>query len=426
MAQEPADRYSCAEDLALAAHDALTTSERYEAAALGRQGDNGTPLPDTSAAEPRTADAAAAQPHGSGFANVAPPRAWNPSAEGVRQSGVMPSSVCAPVPWTQTAAAHSGSGRSHPSAASNFDRTFLTARPRDKRKLWAVTGTVAVLVVVVIVVAGFLISRPPSPSQRASPPQQATKQTVLPFNVVSFRLSPGAVAVDDSGTVYVTNQGLYGRVVTLAAGSSTPIVEQFKGLYEPQGVAVDSAKAMYVTDFDNRVVKLPAGSSSQIELPFTGLNYPEGVAVDSAGSVYVADRGNNRVVKLPAGSTSQIVLPFDGLNNPDGVAVDDAGNVYVTDTDNNRAVKLDSWSNNQTVLSFPGLSAPWGIAVDNAGDVFVTERDTNTVMKLAAGSSAPTVLPFTDLNTPLSVTVDTAGNVYVANRGDDSVLKLAP
>ena len=53
-------------------------------------------------------------------------------------------------------------------------------------------------------------------------------------------------------------------------------------------------------------------------LPFTGLNGPEGVAVDSAGDLYVTDHENNRVLKLAAGSSTQTVLPFTGLNRPRG------------------------------------------------------------------------------------------------------------
>ena len=108
---------------------------------------------------------------------------------------------------------------------------------------------------------------------------------MLPFNGLDFRLSPGGVAVDDSGTVYVTNQGMYGRVVTLAAGSSAPTVKPFNGLYEPQGLAVDDSGKIYMTDFNNRVVTLGSGSNNQVELPFYGLNYPEGVAVDRPGQL---------------------------------------------------------------------------------------------------------------------------------------------
>ena len=80
-----------------------------------------------------------------------------------------------------------------------------------------------------------------------------------------------------SGAVYVTNQGMYGRVVKLTPGSDTPTVLPFNGLYQPQAVAVDSAGAVYVTDFNHRVVMMAPGSNNQTQLPFTGLSYPEGV-----------------------------------------------------------------------------------------------------------------------------------------------------
>ncbi|MEB3980234.1 protein kinase [Mycobacterium sp. 663a-19] len=433
MAKNPAERYSTAGDLAAAAHDALTAPEQHQEATILRQeGDNATLLPnamgsglgrawthyDGSVAGPATARAQASQGRYAGDETMARPV---PPPSGVWPSNPNAQGQWAPAPST-------GSWRSKPpnrppvaaTRPPTLDHQIAAAQPGDRRKMWAIIGAIAVAVVVVIIVAGFLISRPSSPSK------QASGQTVLPFNGLNFRLSPGGVAVDNSGTVYITNQGMYGRVVTLPAGSTTPVVKPFAGLYEPQGVAVDGAGTMYVTDFNNRVVTLAAGSNNQTVLPFNGLNYPEGVVVDGQGNVYVADRGNNRVVKLPAGSNAQVDVPFTGLKNPDGVAVDTAGDVYVTDTDNNRVLKLDQGSNNQTVLPFPGLSIPWGIAVDNAGDVFVTEHDNNQVLKLAAGSNAPTVLPFSGLNTPLSVAVDKDGNVYVGDRGNNRVLKLAP
>ena len=72
-------------------------------------------------------------------------------------------------------------------------------------------------------------------------------------------------------------------------------------------------------------------SPSQVVLPFTGLDYPEGVAVDGAGNVYVTDSGNKRVLKLAVGASTPTELPFTGLSNPEGVAVDGTGTVYVTD-----------------------------------------------------------------------------------------------
>ena len=294
-----------------------------------------------------------------------------------------------------------------------------TTKPRKNRKL----GIVAAAATVVLVVAAGVILFVMKPSGSSA---SAHGQSVVPFNGLNFRLSPGGVAVDSSGTVYVSSQTMKGRVVTLAAGSTSPNLLPLGGLYEPQGLAVGSSGKVYVTDFNNRVVVLAPGSNNQTELPFDGLSYPEGVAVDAQGNVYVADRGNNRVVKLAAGSNTQTVLGFNGLKNPDGVVVDSIGNVYVTDTDNNRVLKLDAGTSNQSVLPLGDITTPWGITVDNSGNIYVTEHDSNAVVKLAAGATSPTQLPFTGLNTPLSVAVDKDGNVYVADRGNGRVVKYTP
>jgi serine/threonine protein kinase, bacterial len=412
MAKNPDERYRTAGDLAAAAHDALTGPEQHLESAILRQGDNGTLLansPDTLRPTSQAYYGPVANP---GSMAPAPPL---PGDE------TMARPVPLPVP-------ERGSGSSWPPVGplSSFgaagpppDFTRGAPQLRRKRRRWIIAGAAALLLASAIGVTGYLGTRPSSASSKP-----VSGQTVLPFNGIDFRLSPGGVALDKAGDVFVTSEGMYGRVVELPAGSSTPTVLPFSGLYQPQGLAVDNAGAVYVADFNNRVVKLAAGSNNQTVLGFTGLNYPEGVAVDGQGNVYVADRGNSRVLKLAPGSNAQTVLPFTGLKNPDGVAVDPAGNVYVTDTDNNRVLELAAGAASQTVLPFTGVSVPWGIAVDNTGTVYVTEHDGNQVMKLVSGSNTPTVLPLTGLNTPLGVTVDSTGNVYVADRGNDRAVKL--
>jgi serine/threonine-protein kinase len=395
MAKNPADRYFSAGDLAVAAHCALTAPEQHQEATILRQGEYATLLanavdPDrVSTNNPGSAtDATMARPVSYGAGSGSRRHTRSPSASG--QQSVAP------------------------------QRDFTRGAPPRKRKLWILAGAAVLLLVAGIATAGYLGTRPSAASK-----QQASGQTELPFTGIDFRLSPGGVALDRAGDVYATSEGMYGRVVELPRGSSTPTVLPFSGLYQPQGLAVDNAGAVYVADFNNRVVKLTAGSTTQTVLPFAGLNFPEGVAVDGQGSVYVADRGNNRVLKLPAGANAAVALPFTGLKNPDGVAVDTAGDVYVTDTDNNRVLMLPAGSTTPTVLPFAGVAVPWGIAVNPAGDVFVTEHDSNQVLKLAAGSNTPTVLPLNGLNTPLGVATDSAGNVYVADRGNDRTVELA-
>ncbi|KZS57329.1 serine/threonine protein kinase [Mycobacterium kansasii] len=401
MAKNPAERFRSAGELAAAAHDALTTAEQNQAAAIAQRGER-TIL--STGTESAAAD------------SVTQARPWSqmsssPTAEG----GWTPAPV-------NTAGWRGGSNVPRSVSPAGPPKPVPTsgARPEPRRKRkWILIGAAALVVIVAIGVAGYLLK--PKPQPAASTPGQ----TVLPLTGLGFPLSPGGVALDNTGSVYVTSQSMYGRVVKLASGSSTPTVLPFTGLYQPQGLAVDANGTVYVADFNNRVVKLAAGSNTQSVLPLTGLTYPQGVGVDAAGNVYVADRGNNRVVKLDAKSNTQADLPFTGLNHPDGVAVDPSGIVYVTDSDNDRVLKLNPGSSTPTELPFTGLAVPSGIAVDTAGAVYVTDHETGKVVKLDPGSNTPTILPFTGGH-PVGVAVDTSRKkVLVADNGSGRVVQLA-
>lgn len=402
MAKNPWDRYSSAGDLAHAAHDALTVAEQHRAAMIVRRGEEADrPVSVAGIAVGGKTE----RPNG------------HPGQPG--QTGGFDATMARP--------AAAGSWRERPappqrSTPERFESRSFAAAPRGHRRKWLLPAAVAAVVLAIVGVAGgYALSRESGSATGVS----ADGQSVVPLEGLSFRLSPGGLALDGDGNLYITNQSMYGRVLKLAPGSSNPEVLPFTGLYEPQGVAVAADGSVYVSDFNNRVVKLAPDTGEQTELPFSGLNYPEGVTVDAQGSVYVADRGNNRVVKLPAGAGAQVVLPFTGLHNPDDVAVDSNGNVYVTDTDNDRVVRLSAGSNTQTDLPFTGLSSPWGVSVDRADNVYVTNHENHKVMKLDPVTNNQTKLPFAGLNTPLQVVVDADGALYVADRGNNRVVKLA-
>ncbi|KKC00199.1 serine/threonine-protein kinase PknD [Mycolicibacter arupensis] len=406
LARKPEERYSSAGELAAAAYHALTEPERHQVSRILRRGEPALHLPGGLEPEPRL------EFRGGTALSAGVSRAgWTPAEAGFGAAWEAGLGGSAPAPFPMSPLLR-GDLHTPPAIPTPSRRWRRPSKP-------VLVAAAAVAVVTVIAGIGHLASQPSSATPVAAPPQD-----VLPFTDLEYRLSPGGVALDGDGNVYVASEGMHGRVVRLAADSTASTVMPFSDQYQPRGLVVDSAGNVYFSDVNSRVVKLGADSNTHTVLPFAGLDDPDGVAVDSEGNVYVADRGNDVVLRLDAVSNVQTTVPFVGLNKPDGVAVDSAGNVYVTDTGNNRVLKLVAASGEQVVLPFAGIVAPWGIAVDEAGDVYVTEHNRNKVVKLAAGAAIPVVLPFTGLNAPLDVAVDKHGGVYVADRGNDRVVKV--
>ena len=150
----------------------------------------------------------------------------------------------------------------------------------------------------------------------------AINPTPWPFTDLG---DPRGVAVDEAGSVYVTDFRA-SRVLKLAAGANNSTVVPFPRLESPDAVAVDDAGNLYVTDFhdpcagsagrcdyldktgrvgDGRVLKLAAGSTTANVLPFNGLARTWSVAVNAAEEVYAVDTIAGRVLKLPARAGSE-------------------------------------------------------------------------------------------------------------------------
>ncbi len=264
---------------------------------------------------------------------------------------------------------------------------------------------------------------------------------------------PAAVAVDNSGNVYIADQG-NNRVRKITAGASPTIstlagtgVAGFSGdggspgaaqLAAPAGVAVDSSGHVYIADqANNRIRKLTFGSSPVIAtLAGTGtagfggdgasaaaaqLSGPAGIAVDSNGNLYIADQGNNRIRKVLSTSSPTIgtvagngIAAFGGdggsatsasLSAPSGVAVDGSGNLYIADTQNDRVRFVTAAGVIQTVagngsLSFSGdglnpqcgsLSGPVGVAVDASGNIYIADFINNRIREVVL-SPTPTLV----------------------------------
>ena len=125
----------------------------------------------------------------------------------------------------------------------------------------------------------------------------------------------GGIAVDGNGDLFVAN-GTWGVLGFLAVNGSILPGTQPIGIgngtfHGAQGVAVDRANNVYVTDTHSGTVSLvlAAGGYSAVQTLATGVGYPKGVAVDGSGNVFFVDAMAQAVKEIPAPPFVAAVLP---------------------------------------------------------------------------------------------------------------------
>lgn len=252
---------------------------------------------------------------------------------------------------------------------------------------------------------------------------------------------------------------------------------------EPSSVAVDSAGNVYVADSDNhsirkmtpegKVTTLAGLAGSKGSADGTGnmarFCYPQGVAVDKAGNVYVTDSLNETIRKVtPEGAVTTLaglagsLGTVDGrgdkarFNDPTGIAVDREGNLYVADSADDTIRKVTPEGMVTTLAGMVNVSGskdgkgstarfgsmfggPSGVAVDGAGNIYVADEANQTIRKITpvglvttlagvAGSQGTNDGPakVARFHDPEGVTVDKSGNLYVADFNNHTIRKVTP
>jgi trimeric autotransporter adhesin len=205
--------------------------------------------------------------------------------------------------------------------------------------------------------------------------------------------SPGGIALDGTGDVFVADTG-HCRVLEVPARAATR-----GGLHLHAGHAVTLAGGRC------------SGAGS--------FGYPTGVAVDGRGDVYVAEATDQRVLVVrPTGAVTTVAgtgrAGYDGdgidavdaeLDQPTGIAVDTAGDLFIADTADCRVRVLPAAD---TTLFGQAMTA--GRLYTAAG----------TGVCGTTGQGGP--VRQAQLWNPVAVTVDAAGDLLVADSGDQSVL----
>lgn len=285
---------------------------------------------------------------------------------------------------------------------------------------------------------------------------------------------PYGVAIDKGSNIYVidSNNNTIHKISQAGEETTFAGIAGSKGYSDgigktakfdsPGDIATDNAGNVYVADSGNRIIRKISPTGVVTTLAGTAgvtghadgtgaaasFKSPRGIATDTSGNIYVADSYNNTIRKIsPAGmvttlaGTAEIEGHADGIGTaatfgfPSDVAVDTAGNVYVTDSVNNIIRKITSAGVVSTLAGTAGkwgsvdgtgadarFNHPNGIATDSTDNVWVAETNSGRIRKITP-AGVVTTLAASFIN-PDSVATDNAGNIYVTDTANKAVCKL--
>jgi hypothetical protein len=318
--------------------------------------------------------------------------------------------------------------------------------------------------------------------------------------------NPSGVAVDTAGNFYIADTLNHvirmvntGGTISTVVGSETPTQcpapTQSCGdggpainaqLNSPGRVALDEAGNLYITDLGDNRVRMVNTSGQISTVAGTGvqgysgdggpatsaqLSDPTGLAVTSAGDLYISDPNDSVVRKVTAATGIITTVAGNGspgysgdggaatsaqLNNPSGLAVDSSGNLYIADAGNARIRKVDASSGDISTVAGDGvpgysgdggvatsaeLNDPAGVAFDAKGDLYIAEEGNARIRWVRASDKAIYTIagdgttgfygdlgPATgaELNNPVSVALNSGGYLFIADRGNNRIRQVAP
>ncbi len=209
-------------------------------------------------------------------------------------------------------------------------------------------------------------------------------------------LSPGALALDERGTLYVADVGNNRIQVFDSLGN---YLREFPGeglFVTASGIAISGTAGLLVADHTGRkLIRLDRygvllGTFYQ---PASGVFLPQGLALARSGDVLVCEGGSHRILVMSG--AGDLLRSFGGfgsgpgnLSDPSGVAVREGDKtLWIAERGNNRIQSFSTWGEPQGILGAGKLKAPESAALDGKGRIWVADAGHDRVVAFSEGGN---------------------------------------
>ncbi len=272
----------------------------------------------------------------------------------------------------------------------------------------------------------------------------------------------GNLYISEKGNNIIRKVAPGGSVSTFAGNGTAGYKEGAADVAEfngPAGIVIDDVGNLYVSDSQNNVIRkiTPAGlvstyagngSVGHVDGPAASSEFgePNGLAIDKARNIYVADFFNNVIRKISATGTvttyagNGLAGKVDGpaaaasFHNPSGITFDGSGNLYVAEATNN-AIRQITLSGQ--VSTFATVSSPIRVTIDGSSNLYASCNN-NTIQKITnagtvstyAGDGVPgysdTSLLLSEFSGPAGILSNSNGVLIVADYNNNRIRVVTP
>lgn len=233
---------------------------------------------------------------------------------------------------------------------------------------------------------------------------------------------PSNMVVDGSGDIFIADtdnfvteevtasngeiQTTIGNNTLAYSGDGNPAVDA--ELFSPGAVALDSAGNIYIADTSNSVIRVVNTGTAAITI--AGVTIQPSDIGTVAGSYYVSGALNPCDYSGDGGAATSAQLCAPG-----GVFVDGSGNIYIADSGNN-VIRVVNPSASAVTIA--------GVTIQGGDIATVAGNGTLCQFNVApCGDGGPAISA--ELNTPNGVFVDSAGNIFIADTDDYVIREVA-